>query len=40
MKNRSELREIIMKALYQINIYEEAKVEYDIENIKHDLLGK
>ena len=38
MKNRSELREIIMKALYQINIYEEAKVEYDIENIKHDLL--
>ena len=38
MKNRSELREIIMKALYQINIYEEAKVEYDIENIKHELL--
>ena len=27
-----------MKALYQINIYEEAKVEYDIENIKHELL--
>ena len=38
MKNRSEYREIIMKVLYQISIYDEAKIEYDINNITHDLL--
>ena len=38
MKNRSELREIIMKVLYQIDIFEESKVDYDLNEIKHELL--
>lgn len=34
MKNRSELREVIMKVIYQVNLLEEAKLEYDL----HDLI--
>ena len=33
MKNRSELREIIMKILYQISIYDDAKIEYNISDL-------
>jgi len=33
MKNRSELREIAMKILYQIYILEDAKLEYDLNEI-------
>ncbi len=38
MKNRSELREIIMKVLYQINLLEETKLEYDIEELIKEQL--
>ena len=38
MKNRSELRDIIIKVLYQINIYEEAKIDYNKEDIIKELL--
>ena len=38
MKNRSELREIIMKVLYQISIYEEASVDYNKDDIIHELI--
>lgn len=38
MKNRSELREIIMKVLYQISIYKESELNYDIEAIKKEQL--
>lgn len=38
MKNRSELREIIMKVLYQVSIYDEAKVEYDVADLIHEAL--
>ena len=31
--NRSELRKKIMTILYQINIYEQNKIEYDIEKV-------
>ena len=31
MKNRSDLREIIMKILYQVNILKAGKLEYDID---------
>ncbi len=30
MKNRSELRDVIIKVIYQINILNEAKLEYDV----------
>ena len=30
MKNRSELREIIMKVIYQINILKSTNLDYDI----------
>lgn len=33
MKNRSELREIIMKVLYQVNILEETKLDYDLNDL-------
>jgi N utilization substance protein B len=33
MNNRSELRKKIMTILYQINIYEQNKIEYDIEKV-------
>lgn len=38
MKNRSELREIMMKILYQIFILEESKIEFDINTLKKELL--
>ncbi len=38
MKNRSELREIIIKVLYQIKILEETKLDYDIDNLIHEQL--
>lgn len=38
MKNRSELREVIMKVIYQVNLLEEAKLEYDlVELIKEQI---
>ena len=41
MKNRSELREIIMKIIYQVNILEEANLEYDLnELIKEQKLDE
>lgn len=33
MNNRSELRKKIMTILYQVNIYDQNKIEYDIEKI-------
>ena len=33
MKNRSELREIIMKIIYQVNILNETKLPYDIDSL-------
>ena len=38
MKNRSELREIMMKVLYQIFILEESSIEFDIEKLKKEQL--
>ena len=38
MKNRSELREIIMKVLYQINLFDEAKLSYDKEELIKEQL--
>lgn len=38
MKNRSELREVAMKALYQVYIYENTNTEYEIKEIIKDLL--
>ena len=38
MKNRSELREVIMKVLYQINILEEAKLEYNLDELIKEQL--
>lgn len=38
MKNRSELREIIMKVIYQVNLLEDTNLEYDLgELIKEQL---
>lgn len=38
MKNRSELREIAMKCLYQVYIMEPTKLDYDINSIIHEQL--
>jgi len=38
MKNRSELREIIMKVLYQINILEETKLDYNVDELIKEQL--
>lgn len=38
MKNRSELREIIMKVLYQSYIYDNTKVEYNIDDLIKDQI--
>lgn len=38
MKNRSELREIMMKILYQVFILEESSIEFDVESIKKELV--
>ena len=33
MKNRSELREVIMKVLYQVNILNEANLDYNLDEL-------
>lgn len=33
MKNRSELRDAIIKVIYQINILSEANLDYDVESL-------
>lgn len=38
MKNRSELREIIMKVLYQVYILENTKLSFDIEELIKEQL--
>lgn len=38
MKNRSELRDVIVKVLYQTIIYDEANIEYDILELIKDQL--
>jgi len=38
MKNRSELREIIMKVIYQVKILEETNIDYNIEELIHEQL--
>lgn len=38
MKNRSELREIIIKVLYQMNLFEEARIEYNKEELIKEQL--
>lgn len=38
MKNRSELREIIMKVLYQVSILEDTKLSYDLEDLIKEQL--
>ena len=38
MKNRSELREIIMKIVFQINLLEEANLEYDLNELIKEQL--
>lgn len=38
MKNRSELREVIMKVLYQINMFDEAKIEYETNDLIKEQL--
>ena len=38
MKNRSELREIIMKVLYQIEILNETKIPYKVEDLIKEQL--
>ena len=38
MKNRSELRDIIIKVLYQANLYEEANIEYNYTDLIKEQL--
>lgn len=38
MKNRSELREIIMKVIYQVNLLEEAKLDYNLSDLIKEQL--
>lgn len=38
MKNRSELREVAMKALYQVYIYENTETKYGVNEIIKSLL--
>lgn len=38
MKNRSELREIIMKVLYQVFILDESGVEFDVDELIKEQL--
>ena len=38
MKNRSELREVIMKVIYQVNILEETKLDYNISELIKEQL--
>lgn len=38
MKNRSELREVIMKVLYQVHLLDEAHVDYEISSLIKEQL--
>ena len=38
MKNRSELREVVVKVIYQTIILEEAKLEYDVNDLIKEQL--
>ena len=38
MKNRSELREVIMKVLYQIEVLSSSNIEYKVEDLIKELL--
>ena len=38
MKNRSELREIIMKVIYQVNILKEGNLDYNIKELIKEQL--
>lgn len=38
MKNRSELREIAMKVLYQVYIFQDSNQEYDVKSLIKDQL--
>ena len=38
MKNRSELREKIMKIIYQVNMFEESKLDYDLNDLIKEQL--
>ncbi len=38
MKNRSELREVIMKVIYQVKILEETNIDYSIDELIHEQL--
>lgn len=38
MKNRSELREVIMKVLYQINLLNETEIEYNVNALIKEQL--
>lgn len=38
MKNRSELREIAMKVLYQVYIFQDSKQEYDVKELIKEQL--
>ena len=38
MKKRSELREIIIKIIYQVNLYKSSNIEYDINELIKEQL--
>lgn len=38
MKNRSELREIIMKIIYQVNMFEESNLDYNLNDLIKEQL--
>jgi len=38
MKNRSELREVIMKVVYQINILDDTNLEYEVDDLIKEQL--
>ena len=40
MKNRSYLREVIIKVLYQIYIYSSSNIEYDVNELINELLDQ
>ena len=38
MKNRSELREVIMKVIYQVYLLDEAKIDYNLDDLIKEQL--
>ena len=38
MKNRSELREVIMKVIYQVLIYDNTNLSYDVKDLIKEQL--